>query len=226
MEADKRCFLFRFVEPWKRCQLLLDEEALWSVTDQKTADKITRDLLLVTPSTSTIIDGTACVGGNTFSFAKQFQHVFAVELDATRYKYLAHNMRVLGVGDRVSMFQGDITHVLPTLPHHELLFVDLPWGGLAYKNHATVSLFLADGTPLALACRSWSMHVPLIAAKVPTNFDLPSFLRETQDILELIHHNSQLRKMQLLVFRSKCLSQMWMPHHPLPPQPGHRRMLG
>eukprot|EP00953_Heterococcus_sp_UTEX-ZZ885_P009792 5734-Heterococcus_DN1.PRE.4 len=56
----------------RRSQLRFDATALYSVTDQRTADQIT-DILLALPGvdcdTTPMIDGTACVGGNVISFA-------------------------------------------------------------------------------------------------------------------------------------------------------------
>ena len=66
---DKKDFLFRFISIEKRRQLKLDDEAFYSVTDQYTADRISRDILRVLPDLQIITDATACIGGNTYSFS-------------------------------------------------------------------------------------------------------------------------------------------------------------
>lgn len=204
MYADaKRGFLFRFVDPHKRAALRLDEESLFSTTDQVTADKITRDLLRIVPRNSHIIDGTACIGGNTYSFAQHFVRVTAVELHPQRAEFLAHNIDVLGVRNRVTIVQGDICQVLPQLPPHALLFVDPPWGGPEYKQMRKVPLALLPDVPLARACQEWKNYVQYIAVKAPSNFDLAQFLIDTQHDLELVYQNAQLRKMQLIVMRAR-----------------------
>lgn len=205
MKEAKREFFFRFVDPVQRAALRLDDEALYSTTDQVTADKITRDLLRVIPKTASVVDGTACIGGNTFSFAQHFAHVSAVELDPTRASHLRHNLRVLGVTGKVRVHQGDVRHVLPLIGQHDLVFLDPPWGGPEYKQHLSVPLYLS-GVPLAEVCRGWKKYTGYIAIKAPSNFDLPTFLVDTQDFLELVHLNAQLRKMQLLILRIRTVT--------------------
>ena len=51
-----------------------------------------------------ITDGTACVGGNSVSFAKGFRAVNAVEIDETRFVMLSRNVGVLGLGHKVCCF--------------------------------------------------------------------------------------------------------------------------
>jgi 16S rRNA G966 N2-methylase RsmD len=95
MTTEKKDFLFRFVNPDIRKKIKLDEEALYSTTDQVTADKITRDILNYIPKSSTITDATACIGGSAYSFAQQFSNVIAIENNKERYELLKHNMNIL-----------------------------------------------------------------------------------------------------------------------------------
>lgn len=95
MTTEKKDFLFRFVNPDIRKKIKLDEEALYSTTDQVTADKITRDILNYIPQSSTITDATACIGGSAYSFAQQFSNVIAIENNKERFELLKHNMNIL-----------------------------------------------------------------------------------------------------------------------------------
>lgn len=196
---DKRDFLFKFLPKSVRNRLKLDEEALFSVTDQLTADKITNELLKFVSCEETITDGTACIGGNTFSLSRVFHHVNAVELDNTRYQFLVHNMSVLGV-DNVSCYCGDIMDWLPKLDH-SLLFLDPPWGGPDYKMHELVDLYLSS-IPLAMVCQKYSYSSKYIALKTPTNFNIDKFLEDTKDFMTLIHKNTKLRKLNLYLFET------------------------
>ena len=92
---EKINFLFKLVPDEIRAKLLLDKEALYSTTDQVTADKITRDILRYVPRKSTITDATACIGGSTYSFIQHFSNVIAIEYDKQRFEYLQYNMSIL-----------------------------------------------------------------------------------------------------------------------------------
>lgn len=196
---DKRDFLFKFLPKSIRDKIRLDEEALFSVTDQLTADKISNELLKFVTCDATVTDGTACIGGNTFSLSRVFHHVNAVELDKKRYDYLVHNMSILGA-DNVSCYKGDILDWLPKLDH-ALLFLDPPWGGPEYKSLDLVDLFLSN-IPLSDVCRKYHKTSRYIAIKTPTNFNIEKFMKETHDCLTLIYKNIKLRKLNLYLFES------------------------
>jgi 16S rRNA C967 or C1407 C5-methylase (RsmB/RsmF family) len=84
-----------------RAQLWLDTTATYSVTEEKCADAMTHLLsLFFKPAFKighqpTVLDATACVGGNTFSLQKLFKTI-ACEMDSVRFTMLKTNMRVLG----------------------------------------------------------------------------------------------------------------------------------
>ena len=46
------------------------------------------------PSPFSIIDATACIGGNTLSFAKFFSNVHSIELQDSNFKILEHNVKI------------------------------------------------------------------------------------------------------------------------------------
>lgn len=194
---DKRDFLFRFIPLEKRKGLLLDEEAFYSVTDQYTADKISKDILKHLPNIKTITDGTACVGGNTYSFSKFFEQVHAVEVDPLRCSYLQKNLDVLEVTN-TDVHLGSILEIGPVL-QQDMLFLDPPWGGPNYKSKKKIDLYLSD-MELSHVCTLLAPYSRYLALKVPTNFHIDSFQQKTQDILRMVHKNTDLRKMQLLVY--------------------------
>jgi len=196
---NKKDFLFKFLPKSIRDQVKMDEEALFSVTDQLTADKITNDLSKFISSDDIITDGTACVGGNTFSFSRTFGHVNAVELDKQRYEFLRHNMNILGA-DNVVCYHGDIMNLINRLDQ-SMVFLDAPWGGPCYKSQALVDLFLSN-IPLSEVCRTFTARTKYIALKTPINFDIESFLRTTAPYMRLVHKNIRLRKLHLYIFES------------------------
>jgi len=194
---DKRDFLFRFVPLNQRSKLLMDEESLYSTTDQLTADKISRELLKLIPATSTVTDATACVGGSAYSLSKVFASVNAIELDKTRYEYLVNNIKLLG-SENIQCIYGDALEECKNLKQ-DLIFLDPPWGGPEYKRQEKVSLELSN-IKISEVCEKLSPYTKFIAIKAPTNFDETTFNESTKNVLKMVYKNIHLRKMNLLVY--------------------------
>jgi nucleoid DNA-binding protein/16S rRNA G966 N2-methylase RsmD len=127
-----------------RNKLQFDDEALYSITENNTADiisKIILDLPNVT-SKSTILDLTACVGGNTISFSKLFKKVNSVELDNERFKMLKNNIKLLDITN-INTFNEDALNIIDKLDlKQDVIFLDPPWGGTNYKEEKNLHLFL------------------------------------------------------------------------------------
>lgn len=194
---NKKDFLFRFIQPELRSKLLLDNEALYSVTDQYTANKISRYIKRNIPDINTIMDGTACIGGNTLSFTKTFSNVIAVEIDFTRYSYLCHNMHILGTNN-VSIYNENVINVCKHTTQ-DMIFIDPPWGGPNYKSKHRINLYLGN-KELSSVCIEIAPYTKYIAIKVPTNFDIDTFNNNTSSIMTQIFRNTDLRKMHLLIY--------------------------
>ena len=195
---DKKDFLFRFIPIEKRRILKLDDEAFYSVTDQYTADRISKDILRILPNLQIITDATACIGGNTYSFSKYFPQVNAIEVDLLRYQYLQHNMKVLDAVN-VETHLSDLLIACQRLTQ-DLIFIDPPWGGPDYKSKDTVDLFISD-IELSEVCEHIKDTAKYIALKVPINFNEMHFVEKTKSFMKLIYKNTELRKMHLLVFQ-------------------------
>lgn len=195
----KKDFYFRYVSPHIRSQLMLDHEASYSVTDQITADKITKDIRTIINDPSAVItDGTACIGGNTYSFGKSFASVNAIEIDPSRHSYLSHNMAVLGLSN-VKCILNDIT-IDYQHRYQDIIFLDPPWGGPEYKQQSDIQLYLSRRT-LSDVCIDMSLYCRYIALKVPNNFNIDRFDECVKDVLERVHCNRTLRKMCLIIYR-------------------------
>jgi len=126
------------------------------------------------PSRS-VLDATACCGGNTLSFMARFARVTAVEFDPERLAYLRHNVALLqrapallaaeppaGGGASaaaaavaawaacsVRLAGGSVVEAWPTLgPWHDAAFFDPPWGGPNYKAEMAAGGAPPDDLPL------------------------------------------------------------------------------
>lgn len=198
---DKRDFYFRHVPPSIRSQIIMDHEASYSVTDQVTADRITRDIKMFVEHDAIITDGTACIGGNTYSFAKEFKKVNAIEIDPLRCSYLKNNVSVLGIKN-VNCTCGDVA-VEAIKQYQDIIFLDPPWGGPDYKIYNDISLYLSN-RELSEVCIDISLYCKYIALKVPVNFKVETFDNRVKDVLERVHYNTGLRKMHLIIYRCVC----------------------
>lgn len=189
-------------------QVKMDDVSDFSVTPFEMADEMSRILLTRLPgitAKSVITDGTACVGGNTVSFAKQgFELVQAFELNSARCELCYHNVEVFRRGGafpnpntRIQIFQGDCIELMAELKQ-DLIFLDPPWGGKDYKNKSKVLLFLS-GLTLPEIVRHAARHAQYVALKLPINAEL-EFLEEF-DVLVNIQIQA---KILFLVVKQRC----------------------
>ena len=171
---DKRSFFFKDLPHHIRKQLLLDDVANFSVTDLRTANRISEYLCSVTSRNSIVTDGTACIGGNVFSFSKYFRTVQAVEIDNGRYNMLRHNIKVLGLENVVCYCQ-DFSELLFELKQ-DVVFLDPPWGGVNYRSSDKLSLTLGGMELWEICEKLKAAGTNVIAFKLPCNFNTDSLL--------------------------------------------------
>jgi 16S rRNA G966 N2-methylase RsmD len=198
-QNNKKKFLFVFVNDAQKAQLLLDEEAMYSTTDQNTANKISEYIKHYFPDVKTITDGTACIGGNTYSFSRYFENVNAIEINKKRYDYLKHNLYILNT-DNVAIYNGSVTHICPNLKQ-DLIFLDPPWGGPSYKFKTKITNLYLSELELSEVTKELSKYTKYICIKIPNNFDVTTFTNRTSNYMTLLLHNKSLRKMQLIIYQ-------------------------
>ena len=153
-----------------RKNMLLDDVAIYSVTDARTADRITKTALALPGGPHReVCDGCACVGGNVISFARALRkggRVTGIEFDATRCEFLKHNVATAGVPAEI--LRGDVARATAeedtddgdgwacrsAVRRADLLFLDPPWGGpdVARKPAGSVRLHLG-GVDVGELCR-------------------------------------------------------------------------
>ncbi len=118
-----------------------------------------------------ITDGTAGVGGNTISFAKNFKSVNAIEMDETRFTYLKGNLAAYSLAN-VDFFQGDYISFVDVL-EQDVIFLDPPWGGRDYKKLEKIRLKMSD-VSMEDICNDILRRdlAEMIILKLPFNYDL------------------------------------------------------
>ncbi|CAF1070372.1 unnamed protein product [Adineta steineri] len=193
---DKRDFLFSDIPICIRKQIQLDKVAQYSTTDMRTADKISEfiaNLNGLEKDRTVITDGTACVGGNTSSFCKNFKHVQAIELSQIRYNMLRNNLKILK-HENVICCHGDYLQYLPNL-QQDVVFLDPPWGGPTYKDQVEIELFIGR-VPLHEVCEQLKLRTKYIVIKAPQNFNCRKFQEKISGSCQVYY---EFRKMQLVV---------------------------
>jgi predicted RNA methylase len=173
--------------------LILTKEGEYSVSRPNAAEKISY-LILANAKTKRIphyeiVDATACNGGNTLSFTKNFAKVTAVEINPDNFAALRKNMSANGVREVKSrrpwrsVFKGlrllcdDFTLCYQRFCC-PIVFFDPPWGGRDYKTKLSIDLQLS-GIDVAVIIRDMfkSCSMQMAAIKVPKNFNRSRFAR-------------------------------------------------
>jgi predicted RNA methylase len=196
-QKDKRDFLFRYISIDKRYHIKYDNEALYSTTDQVTANKISKEILKFASKDSVITDATACIGGSALALSKCFKKVYAIELDKNRYELLVHNMNLLDCNNVICINNNALLQC--SMTDQDIIFLDPPWGGPEYKKEHSLDLFISN-IPFYEVCITFSKLCNFIVIKVPINFNQKSFIENTNQYLKLLYKNEKLRKMHLLIF--------------------------
>lgn len=128
MDNGKKTHLFWKYPPRVREKLRIDEVGFYSVTPSKFSRQISRIMLDFVSRDATIVDATACVGGDTATLADTFKRVIAIEKHRKRYEMLCHNLPLM-TDKKVETFYGDF---LTWCRNHkgesvDLFYIDPPW---------------------------------------------------------------------------------------------------
>lgn len=131
----------------------------------------------------TITDSTACCGGNTISFLlhPQINKVNSIELNDLHFEILQNNINLYKNACKVNLIKGNYLNYAKTL-EQDVIFYDLPWGGLKYieKEEITLGLTTNDGVFVGLSTIINQMKdkTKLQVLKIPLNFAFTNFLKE------------------------------------------------
>ncbi len=185
-------------------KLKIDDESVTYISSPIDANNITKIILSHVqkynhnPKTMSIIDITAGVGGNVISFANKFKHVSAIEIVPIRYEYLCNNINVYNLTN-VSCFNGDSLQILSSLPEHEIVFIDPPWGGAKYKNTSSLRLNINNMSIEQCCLDIFSLYnASFVIIKLPINYDVKYF-KECNKSYSVTIHN--LPKMLIAVVK-------------------------
>lgn len=174
----------------------IDEEGWYSVTPEVIAAHIAQEALSIVltgcegegrESTTVVLDAFCGVGGNTIQFAKCFDRVIAVDLDACRLEMARNNAQVYGVADRIQFIHGDVFNILSSLDEFtsakiDLVFMSPPWGGPNYTCKPVFSprrdLLDARGMELFHLGRSVSKNFIMFMPRQTDIYEMARMLKE------------------------------------------------
>lgn len=155
--------------------LKYDIEGLWSITLPSEAEIISNIIKKEVGEDAVIFDGTAGIGGNTISFAKNFKYVTSVELSLDRFNLLKNNINIFNL-QNINLINDNCINYLDG--NYNVYFFDPPWGGPEYKYNNKVSIKLGNLNLVEIFNKikifTNYKFVPIFI-KLPNNYDLEEF---------------------------------------------------
>ena len=130
-----------------------------------------------------ITDSTACIGGNSISFLlnEQVNHVNCVELNKLHFDILKSNIKSYKDFDKVTFINDNYLKVMNDIKQ-DVIFFDLPWGGVDYKKNEQIMLGLYDDNnnyiKISDIINEQKNRTKLQVLKLPLNFDFTNFFHE------------------------------------------------
>ena len=144
---------------------------------------------------SVITDATACIGGNTVYFEKDFKVVIAIEKDPDIFKILIANT-TKSINYNCSYI--DIMYTI----QQDLVFIDPPWGGSNYKKEENLTLTLDSINVLEIIDNIYHF-TRFVALKVPNNFDIKSLNNNFWDYTIYTINTHKKNNYKLIIFYKK-----------------------
>ena len=135
-------------------------------TTWEQALEINKILKLYISEQAIITDATACIGGNSFFFQKDFKIVNIVEKNSKVFDILKNNTDFLNCRHYNCSYL-NIMYLLV----QDIVFLDPPWGGIEYKKNYNIDLFLDDVNVINIINDLYH-HSRYIAMKIPINYNI------------------------------------------------------
>jgi len=188
--------------------LMIDYETMTYISPPNVSEIITTIIELNIPDDMsnkdiTILDGTACVGGDTISFGKTFGTVISTEIDKNRYNMLVNNVKEFNLYNVVPV-NCDCTKLFTNINFIDIMYFDPPWGGKSYKYEKNLRLKISnlyvDEIINSVIDGNVKCDVKLIVFKLPKNYDLYDLYTRTKSKTYTIYLY-ELEKMYIVVYK-------------------------
>lgn len=131
-----------------------------------------------------ITDGTGNNGSDTIYLALHFKHVNSIEKSSREFEVLTNNVNTYNLKN-VTLHNGSSLEIIPTL-RQDIIYIDAPWGGINYKKHKQVRLYM-DDQEISQIYKNNKQYANLFIFKVPRNYDFNNFIAMTKANFFEIH---------------------------------------
>jgi hypothetical protein len=206
---DKKIF-FDKLFPWKqgvnRNNLHLSYECVSYITVPRDSDKIVQ---LISEKMGkykkkediTIVDSTACVGGDTIAFCHNFGIVIPIELDSNRYVDLLHNIQLYNIQNAFPI-NGNCLEKIPEIEINlDVIYIDPPWGP-DYKLVDKLNIKMNDYDLDQIIISLFIKNVKLVVAKLPKNYNYENLLPKLKGYRVTL--NKEIKKIDVLLVEKIC----------------------
>jgi predicted RNA methylase len=187
-------------------KLRISSSSVYSMSQPQFAKKISDIIkyflkkLNKNPRDSVISECCSNVGGDTISFATEFDKVNAVELNADEYNNLKNNISIYDLTNKVTFHNDDYTEIMNDL-HQDVIYLDPPWGGVDYKKHDVLDLYLSNINVADIVLELiQNKRADLIVLKVPNNYNIAK-LKETLKDTDKVVYTFDLCNEHKVVFK-------------------------
>lgn len=124
----------------------------------------------------TITDATSCIGGNARMFVGKFKHVNIVDVSKLHIDILRNNFAVLDISGSHTIYNENYLNVGAQLKQ-DIIFIDVPWGGINYRDMGDDDMFLLDDEGKKVCLRRMIMArlylcAKMIVVKVPASYNV------------------------------------------------------
>jgi predicted RNA methylase len=193
--------------------LLIDDDSISYITTPINADTITQIINSLIPgsmsrSELTILDATACVGGDSIAFGQLFGTVISSEIDKTRYNMLVNNLKEYDLSNVIPI-NDDCLKIINRINFIDIMYFDPPWGGKSYKNDNLLRLSIGDLFIDEIVNIIFNINmsdinirsdVKMVIFKLPKNYDIFNLYQMTKSP-DIIMSMYELSKMIIIVFK-------------------------
>ena len=210
MSKNEKIFydrLFPRLEKQKYNLLKIDAASISYITTPSTAKQICAIIAKYFNESKikmeSIIDCTACVGGDTIALANIFNEVLSVEIEKSTYNMLENNVNIYNLKN-VKLFNDDCLQLLKRIEYVQAVYFDPPWGGSEYKSMNKLRLFVGseniEKIAVDLMCKKYTKKPPkFIIFKLPKNYDMRYFVANVTIKYEMIIYRHKLKKINVIV---------------------------
>ena len=144
--------------------LIVPDAVLSIYTTRIQAIQINKIIKMYSTPDDVITDATACIGGNSYYFLKDFKRVNLVEPNFDNFNTLKINTNY-----QLNTFNCSYNWIKFML-RQDIVYFDPPWGGPEYKSKKKIDLYLDNINVLDIINEIYN-YTKIVALKVPNNFN-------------------------------------------------------